>query len=193
MTRAALLVTSLFFAACTVGDLPRTNPGGDDNPGTDAGNTPPGVDAAPTGNGCVNRAVADTAYVHSAAAGGGTNAGKACMDAACHGQGGQGPQFQFAGTVYKTGGTVASAGVTVRVTSGAGAAAPDYITDTAGNFHIPAGTLMGAFPGAKVLVTACPTAPARMATPLNQGDGNCARAGCHVAAGGQGPITLSDQ
>ncbi|HEX2685249.1 MAG TPA: hypothetical protein VHN14_01460 [Kofleriaceae bacterium] len=158
----------------------------------DAGTTP-GVDAAPpTGNGCVNRvAAADTAYVHSAAAGGGTNAGRACMDAACHAQGGQGPQFQFAGTVYKPGGTIPSIGATIRVKTAAGVAAPDYLTDTAGNFHIPAGTLMAAFPGAKVLATACPTV-APMSTALNQGDGNCAKAGCHVA-GAQGVITLADQ
>lgn len=193
MTRAALLVSSLFFAACTVGDLPRSGPGGGNpaNPGVDAGNTP-GVDAAPTGNGCVNRAAADPAYVHSAAAGGGTNAGKGCINTGCHAQGGTGPQFQFAGTIYKPGGTVASAGVTIRVTSGTGTAAPDVITDDAGNFHIAAGTLSGAFPGAHVLVTACPTAPAKMNTALNSGDGNCAKAGCHVA-GATGPITLADQ
>lgn len=99
------------------------------------------------------------------------------------------PGYQFAGTVYKPGGTIPSVGATVRVKSAAGVQAPPYLTDSAGNFHIPAGTLMQAFP-ATLNVTACPTV-APMVTPLAQGDGNCAKAGCHVT-GATGPITLMD-
>lgn len=191
MTRAALLVSSLFVAACTVGELPRNGGGGDDTQGIDAG-----IDAAATGNGCADRipaAQAVIAHVHSAAAGGGTNAGKACLAAGCHAAnapGANAPGYQFGGTLYKPGTTTPSVGATIRVKT-ASVAAPDYLTDSAGNFHIPAQTLPGAFPGATVLVTACPKVTS-MITPLKQGDGDCAKAGCHVA-GSQGPITLADQ
>lgn len=194
MTRAALLLSSLFVAACTVGELPRSV-GGDGTQGTDAG-TNPGTDGGQAANACVDRvpaAQADAAHDHSAAAGGGTKAGQACLNAGCHAANNPGagaPGYQFAGTVYKPGGTIPSVGATVRVKSGPGVQAPPYLTDSAGNFHIPAGALMNAFPGATVNVTACPTV-APMVTPLAQGDGNCAKAGCHVA-GATGPITLMD-
>ena len=186
MTRAALLLSSLFVAACTVGDIPRTG-GADDTPGIDAGTTP-GTDAGPVASLCVNRLTpADPAHVHAA---GGTHAGEGCMQAGtgCHANGGAGGQFQFGGTVYKPGtAKIPSAGATVRVKS-AGGTVLDMITDDAGNFHIAAGSLPMPFP-AMVTATACPTITP-MGGALVQGGGNCTSAACH--GGATGVVTLAD-
>lgn len=187
MTRTALLLSSLFVAACTVGDFPRTG-GADDAPGTDAGNNP-GTDAGPVGNGCVARlAPADPAHVHTV---GGTHAGEGCLVAGCHLNNALGtgaPGFQFAGTIYKPGAAkTPSAGATVTVKSAAGLTTA-AITDDAGNFHIAAGSLQNPFP-ALVNASACPTLTP-MAGSLVQGGGNCTSAACH--GGATGVVTLAD-
>jgi hypothetical protein len=187
MMRTALLLSSLFVAACTVGDIPRTG-GADDTPGIDAGTTPT-TDAGPVASLCVNRITpADPAHLH---AGNVTHAGEGCMQAGagCHANGGAGGQFQFGGTVYKPGAAkIASAGATVRVKS-AGGTVLDMITDDAGNFHIASGSLPMPFP-AMVTATACPTITP-MAGALVQGGGNCTSAACH--GGTTAVITLADQ
>jgi hypothetical protein len=97
MTRTALLLFSLFAAACSVGEVG-------------------GSSLSP----CVDRLVPPSGK-HTHLVGGGTNAGLSCVAAGCHlaGQlGANAPAYQFAGTVYKPGGTTPSAGVVVRVTSG---------------------------------------------------------------------------
>jgi hypothetical protein len=185
MMRTVFLLTSLFVAACTVGEI-----GSSKNTGTpDAGGTT--TDAAPTGNGCINRVAAvDPAYAHGGA-GGPTHAGESCVVAGCHlanNPGPNAPGWQFAGTVYKTGGTVPSAGATVQIKSAAGMTVT-AITDDAGNFHIGAGMLPNPFP-ATATTTACPTLTP-MVSPLAQGGGDCNGGGsCH--GGTAGKITLAD-
>jgi len=183
MTRTALLLSSLFVAACTVGEIPRTG-GADDTPGTDAGN--PGTDGGAVGNGCVNRAAADVPHQH---AGNVTHAGENCMQAgACHAQGTAQP-FQFAGTLYKSDGTTPSAGASIRVKPMAGGAGITLLTDTAGNFSVAAGALPMAFP-ALTDATACPTVKPMVGSLAQNGGGACNS--CHVV-GNAGRITLADQ
>jgi len=177
MTRAALLLSSLFVAACTIGELPNSGGG---NPGTDAGNT--GIDAPKqNSNGCVDRIV-PPGGAHPHVGGGVTHAGEGCVVAGCHlanNPGAGAPGFQFAGTVYKPGTTTPSTGVTVTVKANGGATATG-VTDDAGNFNIPANSLPNPFP-ATVSVTACPTLTP-MASSLAQGGGNCTSTGCHGTA-----------
>lgn len=182
MMRTALLLSSLFVAACTVGEPPKGASG------TDAGTA--GGDGA-TGNGCVDRlALPDPAHVHLA--GGGTNAGQGCVVAGCHlasAPGTNAPGYQFAGTIYKPGGTTPNAGVTVTVKSMTTNMTTAAITDDAGNFSISAGSLMMAFP-ATVNASACPTLTP-MVSQLSQGGGNCTSAACH--GGTTAAVTLADQ
>lgn len=183
MNRAALLLSCLFVAACTIGELP--NNGG--NPGTDAGNS--GTDAKPTGNACVDRLV-PAGVAHPHLAGGSTHAGEGCLLAGCHlanNPGTNAPPFQFAGTVYKPGGTTPSAGATITVKASNGMTTTG-VTDAAGNFGIAAGSLPNPFP-ATVSVTACPTLTPMIST-LSQGGGNCTSTGCHGTAL---PVSLADQ
>mgnify|MGYP001598311426 CR=1 FL=1 len=183
MTRAALLLSCLFVAACTIGELPPT--GG--NPGTDAGNS--GTDAGPNANGCVDRLAPPqlVAHLHGGVPGA-TNAGQRCVTAACHGTGGTGPLFQAAGTVYKPDGTTPSAGVYVRIKTGTTTVAMG-VTDNAGNFNILTGVTFPSTTDA----TACPNV-APMATQLVQAGavpgGDCN--GCHVVGGATGKITIAD-
>jgi hypothetical protein len=189
MLRTALLLSSLFAAACTVGDLP-TNRG---NGQVDAG-AGMMIDAAAMGNGCVNRIVPPGDAHQHGGAGGPTHAGEDCIVAGCHANNALGngaPGFQFAGTVYKVGTTTPNTGLTIHVVSGA--TVLTGVTDTAGNFNIGAGSLAGAFT-ATTDVTACPDIKP-MVTKLTGGGGggpganSCNR--CHKAAGGTTtPITL---
>jgi len=196
MTRTALLLSSLFVAACTVGELPTTgggNPGGNNTPGVDAG-IPPTTDAGGAhANGCVDRAVAGDPHLHGGA-GGPTHAGEGCVVAACHlasNPGPGAPGFQFAGTVYKPDGTTPQAGVTIQMKS-AGKVAIG-ITDTAGNFSIMAGTLQPAFP-ANTDVTVCPNLTPMVGQLVQAGTvpgNNCN--GCHVPGGTTSRITIADK
>jgi hypothetical protein len=163
-----------------VGEIP-TN-----NMGSDAGNT----------NNCVARLPDPQLDAHPHLAGGGTNAGLNCMVDGCHlpnNPGVNAPGYQFAGTVYKADGTTPSPGVTVRVNSGAMTVMA--ISDVAGNFHIMAGSLAGAFTATSD-VTACPTVTA-MVTQLMGGNGGGAGANacnlCHGTNAGHttGPITIA--
>jgi hypothetical protein len=193
MTRAALLLSSLFFAACTVGDIPKNGNGGvDAAPGGDSGGT--GTDGSVKAAGCVDRITPPgDAHPH---AGGVTHAGEGCVVSGCHlanAPGAGAPGFQFAGTIYKPGaGKIPSTGVTVTVKAANGTTAVG-VTDSAGNFNIVAGTLQNPFP-ATVSVTACPTL-APMVSQLVQGGGNCTSAACHAgtAAGATPSISLADQ
>src|SRR5882724_13035095 len=126
MTRAALVLSSLVFAACTVGQLP-DNSGG--TPVPDAGSG--GKDGGPVGNGCADRAVAGGPHDHG---GGVTHAGENCLLAgACHlNNNGAGPPFQFAGTVYKADGKTPNPGVNIRIKPASGAAGTTLVSDTEG-------------------------------------------------------------
>jgi hypothetical protein len=109
-----------------------------------------GADAAPGGAVCVDRLADPQLEPHQHDGGLGTHAGENCVSAACHGEGGTGPRFQFAGTVYKADRITPNAGVTVRV-AGMGGMPP--ISDSAGNFS---STSPITFP-TMTDVTACPT------------------------------------
>jgi hypothetical protein len=162
--RFALLLSSLAFAACTVGEI--------DDPGTGS-NTMMGVDPAA----CVDRlASPDVATVHPATVAvsptNTSNAGENCIKAGCHLNNNLGPNapgFQFAGTVFKMGTTQPDAGAVVKLISNGMVVAQKY-TDQGGNFYIPAGTLMGSFT-ANTSVSACPTAQ-KMVTSLVGGSGS---------------------
>jgi hypothetical protein len=182
MTRTALLLSSLWVAACTVGELPEAS----NNQGTDAGGE--------MGNGCQNRnAAPDPPHDHGGVAGA-TNAGMSCVASGCHLEGATGtdaPAFEFAGTVYKTGAVAPNAGVIITITKVADGTTASAITDTAGNFHVPAGMLAGAFP-ATVNVSACPTI-SKMVGQLAADTGPSCNGGgtCHGATAGK--IVLADQ
>src|SRR6188474_2100175 len=137
--RIALLFSAVLASACTVGDVSKPNAGIDGGQ-KDAG---PSSDGAPTGNGCQDRLLpAGAANLHIA--GGGTNAGLNCMASGCHLNNATGPgaaAYQFAGTVYKPGGTTPSAAAVVQVTGSNGTRATPVYTDDAGRFFIPAGSV----------------------------------------------------
>ncbi|HEX7838136.1 MAG TPA: hypothetical protein VF469_11765 [Kofleriaceae bacterium] len=185
--RIALLLTSLLFAACTVGEVGTSNNNAPD------GGTKPGMDGSPTGNGCVNRAAASPPHTH--ALGGGTNAGMNCLAAgACHlnnSGANAGPPFQFAGTVFKSDGKTPNPGVMIRIKPVSGGPGGTMVSDEAGNFSLGVGSVMMAFP-ATTDVTACPTVSAMVSQVVANGGGACNS--CHVAGGAAGTvITLPDQ
>ena len=181
--RIVLLLTSLLFAACTVGEVGTSN-----NTGADGGGS--GSNMA---NACVNRITPpDAPHLHTA--GGTSNKGLNCIVAGCHlnnNPGAGAPGYQFAGTVYVAGQPgVPNAGATVRIKVGTNVMA--VITDADGNFSFPAGAAQGNFT-ATTDATACPTVTP-MIGPLVGGGGAGANSCnlCHTtAAGAQAPpITL---
>lgn len=185
--RIVLLLSSLVFAACTVGEVGTSNNNAPD------GGTKPGMDGGPTGNGCVNAATPADKHLHTA--GGTDNAGLNCLQGGCHlnnNLGAGAPGYQFAGTLYKAGTTPLQpyAGATIQIKSGA--TVITAITDTGGNFGLPAGSLQGNFT-ATTNATACPTLTP-MVTNLVSGGGGGANSCnlCHTAAAGAQapPITL---
>jgi hypothetical protein len=171
--RIAFLLSSLVFAACTVGevDTSTNNNGGGSGSGSGSGSN---MSVDP--NACVDRfANPEPAKVHPAgiavSAANTANAGENCIKAGCHlnnSLGANAPGYQFAGTIYKNGTTTPDPGVTVKIISNNMVVA-STISDQAGNFAIPAGTVPGAFT-ASTLVAACPTVT-KMVTPLVGGNG----------------------
>jgi hypothetical protein len=159
MLRIAV-ISSLLLAACDVGEIPVG--------GGDGGN----VDGMGSGNGCVNAVTpAAAAHVHSAGAGGGTNAGVACQASGCHGPSPVGPPWTFSGTVYTDNtGTTPKPGATIKLTFGT--TTLTAVSDDAGNFY---GSQAITFP-AKTLATSCPTV-SPMVGMLSMGHGNCNN--CH--------------
>jgi hypothetical protein len=199
MTRTALLLSSLFVAACTVGELPTAgggNPGGNNTTGVDAGNPPATDGGGAHANGCIDRIVPPGDAHQHGGTGGPTHAGEGCVVAACHlasNPGPGAPGFQFAGTVYKPDGTTPSTGVTIQVKSAAGLTAVG-VSDSAGNFNILQGSLQQAFP-ATTNVTACPNLTPMVGQLVQAGTvtgNNCN--GCHVTGGSAGSrITIADK
>lgn len=167
--RIALLLSSLAFAACTVGEIDSV----------DSGSNTQDVctDRLPTpGPLTMHTAPVDAANV--------SNAGQNCIQSKCHlnsDLGSGAPGFQFAGTIFKQGTTQPDAGVAVRLVSN-GMLLPPVYTDTGGNFYFAAGTLSGTFT-ANTSVSACPTVT-KMMTPLVGGNGGGAGANscnsCHT-------------
>ncbi|HEY0482269.1 MAG TPA: hypothetical protein VGD37_32335 [Kofleriaceae bacterium] len=183
--RIVLLLTSLLFAACTVGEVGTSN-----NTQTDGGTGIDGTGSGSNVNACANRVTpADPAHLHTA--GGTSNKGLNCIVAGCHlnnNLGAGAPGYQFAGTVYAAGTTNPSAGATVRIKSGT--TVLTAISDADGNFHFPAASLQGTFT-ATTDATACPTVTP-MVTQLVGGGGGGAGANscnlCHTTgAGAQAP------
>jgi hypothetical protein len=163
------ILASLALAACDVGVF--------------------GPDGAMSGGDdtvCANRAATPvTAHVHTAAGGGGTNAGNSCIEVNCHssalGLGPNAPPYQFGGTLYNADGTTPNAGAIVRVNAGGTIAMAT--TDTAGNFFIPDLMLATPFPS-QTSATACPSLIHMVGT-LQAGQGSCnggAAGACHDTA-----------
>lgn len=188
--RIALLLSSLAFAACTVGEV-----GTAMNTGTDGGSGSGVGSGSDNPDVCVDRlAQADPPHLH--AAGGTSNKGQNCIAAGCHlnnSLGAGAPGFQFAGTVYAGTTTNPSAGAMVRIFSGT--TVLKAYTDSDGNFYFNAPALSGSFM-ATTQVTACPTVT-KMADLLVGGNGtapaanSCNSASCHASPGGAtAPISL---
>lgn len=194
----ALLALPFILAACEVGEVPM-NPGtGIDAPTgtpTDGATVPTDTVAAVT---CVPRQTPpNTAHVHSAGAT--THAGENCVQGGCHLSSNTGvgaPGFIFGGTLYGPDKTTPNKGATISFTPSNTTVATTTTTDDAGNFYFQSGgTLTMAFP-AHVSATVCGTGvtntpPSPMSTALANGDGACARSGCHTPGAGQGAITAS--
>jgi len=194
--RIVLLLTSLLFAACTVGEVGTANNTG----GPDAGGGGGGSNSGSNANGCVDRLAIPGEFHPHGGPNGPSNAGMNCIAANCHlnsqlGKGPDGtpaPGYQFAGTLYKAGTTPLqpNVGATIRIKSGSKTLTT--VTDTAGNFNFAAGSLPGTFT-ATTDATACPSVTP-MVTQLVSGGGAGANSCnfCHTtSAGAQAPpVTL---
>jgi hypothetical protein len=182
--RIALLLSSLAFAACTVGEV-GTAANNNKPDGGSGSNMGSGVDP----NACVNRlAQPDPAHMHLA--GGTSNKGLNCIAAGCHlnnSLGSGAPGYQFAGTVYAAGTTNPSPGAVVRIVSGT--TVLQTYADADGNFSFPAPSLSGSFT-ATTNVTGCPTVT-KMVTQLVGGSGGGGANSCNLChttgAGAQAP------
>jgi len=190
--RIALLLSSLVFAACTVGEIGNT---GTNNTTPDAGSgSNMGVDP----NACMPRLTTpDPAHIH--AAGGTSNKGQNCIMAGCHLNNSLGtgaPGYQFAGTVYAAGSNsaTASAGAMVRVKSASLTTPLTTFTDADGNFFFPAGSLSGAFTATTDVCAGATVMP--MTTQLSGGNGGGGGANscnlCHTTGANaqSAPISL---
>jgi hypothetical protein len=176
--RSAVLLS--FLAACSVGEVPGN--GAVSDSGT--------ADGSGSGSDCIDRKTPATAHGHSGVPTD-TRGGQGCIMSGCHLTGMTGldaPEFQFAGTLYKTGGTAPNPGATIRIKSGTMEA--KAVADSAGNFYVEVGVLPAMPFPANTFATACPTTTP-MTTALTTGGGNCnAGVGCHTSSM---PITLADQ
>ena len=118
----------------------------------------------------------------------GTVVGKDCSQSTCHGTGGAGPTWTFAGTLYAAGGQTTIAKGEVKVigpdkTTEVGSA----FTDADGNFWYEGGAL----PAGSIVAVRAEGIPTimHMATPLAATNGGCssATANCHGTTA-QGPV-----
>jgi hypothetical protein len=108
------------------------------------------------------------------ASSGNHHAGEDCL--MCHYQGGDGPPFTFAGTLFtSSGGTKAVAGATFHLVDVNGT---DVVVTTRDNGNFWSTDLV-AFP-VVAFASLCPDV-APMRAPLGEGDGSCNRAGCHTS------------
>jgi len=180
-----MVLLSLLFAGCTVGEVP-LNGAGPDGGGSGDG---PGAALCATNpmSTTVGRVTPANAHIHTL--GGATNAGQDCMTG-CHGAGGTGPLFLMAGTLYKPDGVTPSAGAEIRLTPGAGGNPVIAKTDDAGNFS--SSSLTNPFP-ASTLASACPTTDRPMVGAITSAaTANCnGGAACHQVPGGL-PMVLAD-
>jgi hypothetical protein len=111
------------------------------------------------------------------------NVGQACMQAACHGPGGDGPNFTVGGTLYTdAAGNAPNAGGVVSIRDAAGTVI-HMISAANGNFHtgqavvLPVTTFSSKCPAIRPMI-------AQSAT------GDCNSAGCHAAGSATGRVWL---
>lgn len=185
--RIALLLSSLAFSACTVGEVGTANNNGTPDAGA-------GSDSGPSASACPDRlATPDAAHVHLA--GGTSNKGLNCIAAGCHlnnSLGAGAPGYQFAGTVFAAGTTNPSPGAVVRIVSGS--MVLQKYADADGNFFFDAGTLAGAFTATTNVCAGATVMP--MVTQLTGGNGGGAGANscnlCHTTGANAqaAPISL---
>ena len=179
----ALVLASTVWVACDVGTVLANSTGdGGSGSGSATLDCPPAQSPAPA------------AHMHIV--GGTSNAGMACIAAGCHLQGSTGtnsqtglpaPVYNYAGTVYNTGGATPAAGINVLVTLGG--TTKKWLTDADGNFYVT--DPLQAAPTAQMQAStkACQT-PTAMSGVLGAGQGNCSAAGtCHGTGGTEGKIT----
>ncbi len=194
MTKLALFATVL-LGACSVGEVPAGGSIGPDGAsGADApGSATPDGGAALIKNACAMGLPPEAAHIHAGAPAT-ARAGVACMaGTACHGTGGAGGGFDIAGSAYAdTGGAAPMTGAIIRIISLDGKTLiAKTVTDSAGNFHIPAGTLT-TFPYTTD-ITKCGTTPDEklMQGQIPKSSGNCNNGtACHAMPGPQ-PISLA--
>jgi hypothetical protein len=178
----SMVLLSTLLGACTVGEVPRADGGG--------------MTSTTDRNTCEARPVSVLPPYNHVSLPAGPRAGTACLDAGCHGAGGAGGQFAFAGTVYKeTAAVTAAGGATVRIFKpGNDTSLGEATTDSAGNFIIRNPASFAAFPY-ETHVTACGAATdiRPMLSAVTAADANCGTGGsCHGAGGTQGAVYLSD-
>ena len=177
MLRIAV-ISSLFLAACDVGEIPDAT--------TDGGGG--GSDGSGSGSNCEPIAAAPPAGHH--------NPGMGCRSAAgCHnaalGLGTGAPEYSIAGTVYKDRmGMMAYPGATVLVTIG-GTTHKSIAADNGNFWFVPA-----LVPGPSATMTgmtsasACPNTIA-MGGLLVNGGGDCNSSNCHAPASTQGAVYVT--
>ncbi len=148
-------------------------------------------DPTPNGlpNDCVER-VASPAPSHNHLDGGGSYAGRGCLDSGCHlnGFAGVGTTGFVAGGAVVTGDGQPEAGVTIRLRPLDNSAVTAMVTDAAGTFFLRSGTT-NPFP-ATPEVTACPKVARMLEAPPDSG--NCNGTDCHTSNGHAGRIVLDD-
>jgi len=184
MTRTIVLV-SVLFGACTVGEVPIGGGGGGDDDGGGGG----GDGGGSNNLACVDRsATPATAHAHDGDPAD-TRAGQACVVGGCHAPDTAQP-FGAAGTVYQADGVTPSAGVTVRIFPPNATTPLTALTDTAGNFNFSAIQISDASFPASTQATVCPSTKPMTAKLLTGplAGGNCNNAGCHEAGGATGVI-----
>jgi len=183
MTRSLVLLPILLFAACSVGSYGMSSDGTmTDSGGTDDRNL------------CQPRGTPGAAHNHALAGANpaGDRSGMACMQAGgCHGVAQPGSTvFAFAGSAFKElGGTTKNGGATVRIFPRSGMkSVAKTVTDTAGNFYIPAtaGTF-NQFPY-EVDITVCGSTPSEIIPMIgtigSPGEANCSSSNsCHQIPG----------
>jgi hypothetical protein len=184
MIRSSALLF-LLLGACVVGEAPPSGNGSGSGSGSNVER-----------NICEPRAATPAAAYNHVSQPTGPRAGAACLDAACHAQGGAGGQFAFAGTVYKDSGAQTGAGgVTVQIYTPDGTAPlAEAVTDDAGNFLIRQPGNFQMFPY-ETQVSGCGPNPdiKPMISQITAAETNCSLGGsCHGAGGGAGVIDLPD-
>jgi len=183
MTKSVVFLPVLF--ACSVGTYGETMQGTDGSMMADRDTC---VNRVATANDAHNHAVSGAGDTPATAAG--PRSGTGCLAAAtCHGTGGAGGQFTFAGTAYKEMGTgvTPAVGATVRIfMPGTKTSLAKAVTDKAGNFYTQTVVTFPAA-GLETDITACDSTPNNiipMIAPIRANEANCSSSeSCHIVPG----------